>query len=141
VIEYVADPGVVLKWYLPEVLSEECRAAFDSGATFHAPDVLFAQVGNALWRRVRAAELKPEIARQILDNLKRLPLEITPTEGLLREAIEISTITSRTFYESLYFVLAIRRDTVVLTADRRWHSLVATGPMKQYVKLVTDLSV
>ncbi len=135
----VIEPSVALKWYTPEVYSEECLSLIERNVSILVPDALFAQVGTALWKRVRANELKPDVARQIASNLRRLPLTRVPAEVLMKDALEISTLTSRSFQEGLYFALAIRNDTKLVTADRRWHNLVSTGPMKPYLAFITEV--
>jgi len=136
----VIEPSVALKWYTSEVYSEECCDLIVRDVPLIVPDVLFTQVGTALWKRVRANELKADFARQIASNLRRLSLTRVSTEVLMRDALEISTLTSRTFQEGLYFAVAIRNDTKVVTADRRWHNLVSTGPMKPYLAFITEVT-
>ena len=138
--QIVIDASVALKWYFPEVYGDECVNLLDQDVEILVPDVLFTQVGTALWRRLKSNDIKPDLAKQILSNLRRLPLVQVESESLLKDAIDIATMTSRTFHEGLYFALAIRHETKLVTADRRWHTLVSTGPMRRYLAFITEVA-
>lgn len=135
----VIDASVVLKWYFHEPFSEEACRLINRGGPIYVPELLYSQVGTVLWKRVKASEMKREDAQRVLMNLSRLPLISVPTSELARPALEIASSTARTYAESVYFALAFRMDTPLVTADRRWYSLLATGPMKPLLKWVGDV--
>jgi predicted nucleic acid-binding protein len=135
----VIDASVVLKWYFSEPFSEEALRLANSNFEIYVPETIFLQVGNVLWKRVRSGDLKKDDAHVVLSNLHRLPFTKVSPNDLASSALEISTLTTRTFNESLYFALAIREKTVLVTADRWWYSLLQTGPMKNHIKWVGDL--
>src|SRR5947207_2980412 len=130
----VIDPSVALKWYFHEAFSEQALKLATHGNEIVVPDILFSQVGAVLWRRVKAGEMRREDAHKVLTNLRRLPLHTVSPSELAPAALEIATGTARTFNESIYFALAMRERTELVTADRWWYSLLSTGPMKRYLK-------
>jgi len=138
-MKYVIDATVAVKWYQPEIYSEQAVALVQSDVELVVPDILYAQASNVFWKRVKANQLSIEEAHRCLRNLRRLPLRRVSTESLLNEALEIACLTTRTLNEALYFALAIREDTQVVTADRRWFGLVSTGPMRAYLAFVSDV--
>jgi predicted nucleic acid-binding protein len=135
----VIDASVAVKWYFPEAFAEESQALLSQGKRFLAPDLLLTQVSTVLWRRVRTNLITHEEAQRVLRNLRALPLHLVPSDRLLPDALEIATLTTRTLTESIYFALALRERAPLVTADRRWYGLVTTGPMKPYLKFVSDV--
>jgi len=134
----VVDASVVVKWYLPEAYSEDALQLLLSGRELFAPDLVDAQVGSVLWRRVRNGEVKRDDAIRVLQNLQRLPLRRVPIPDLTPMAFEIAAATTRTFNESLFFALALREETKLVTADRWWFNLLSTGPMKPLLRWVGE---
>jgi predicted nucleic acid-binding protein len=135
----VIDPSVVLKWYFHEAFSEHALRIASHGNQIVVPDLIYSQVGAVLWRRVKAGELRREDAHKVLANLRRLPLIAVSPSELAPAALEIATGTARTFNESIYFALAMRERTELVTADRWWFSLLSTGPMKRYLRWIGDI--
>lgn len=136
----VVDASVVLKWYFTEAHADLALKVVNYPGGIIVPESLESQVGMALWRRVRANELRKDDAHRVLSNLRRLPLNRVPTQALAPAALEIASVTSRTFMESLYFALAIREQTRLVTADRWWFSLLQTGPMKPHLRWIGDVA-
>lgn len=136
---YVVDASVVLKWYFNEAYAESALKVIGPENEVIVPELLDAQVGNALWRRVRQGEIKREDAHKVLSNLRRLPLVRVPVTDLAPAALEIASGSTRTFQESLYFALALRERTRLVTADRFWYTLLQTGPMKPFLRWVGDI--
>lgn len=134
----VVDASVVCKWYFTEAFTPESVALLDSGRRIVVPDILPNQVSLVLWRRVKANQLSLETAHRIQNNLRALPLEVVAAHHIQQEALEIASLTTRTYNESLYFALAMREHTKLITADRPWFTLVSTGPMRNYVTFVSD---
>jgi predicted nucleic acid-binding protein len=56
-LTFVADTSVALKWYAPEEDSE--RAAELLGGFLVAPDLILAELGNALWKKAWQGEALP----------------------------------------------------------------------------------
>lgn len=134
----VVDASVVLKWYFNEVHSELAVKLLTYPGAIVVPESLESQVGSALWRRVKQNDLRKDDAQRVLSNLRRLPLQRVSTQVLAPAALEIASVTTRTFTEALYFALAIREETRLVTADRWWYTLLQTGPMKPHLRWIGD---
>jgi predicted nucleic acid-binding protein len=133
----VIDASVIVKWYLPEIYSEESLKLLDE-YEIHTVDVAIPQVATALSKRIRTGEVKGHEGKRIMENLVKLPIHFAPMDTLASNAIELGSITSRSFNESLYFVLALRRQTKLITADFRWYGMLSTGKLKKYVAFVNE---
>ena len=115
---FVVDASVALKWFLPEADGECAARLRREGTDLDAPDLLHAEVANALWKRVRRGELKVSTAGRIAAALSRLPIEVHPSRLLAGAALQIACATGLTVYDSLYVATALLTDGVLVTADR-----------------------
>ena len=116
---FVVDASVVLKWYFPETLSDAARRLLDRTHQYVAPDLLFPEVGNAVWKRVRRGELTRDEGQRLISNLADVAVETISTRGLIGDAFAIATASGQTVYDSTYLALAVRLDTQLVTADQR----------------------
>jgi predicted nucleic acid-binding protein len=137
--QLVVDASVALKWVLRESDSEIARSIVGKTRLL-APDLLWAELGSALWRRQRAGDLSAVDARELLLTLRRFPVETYPLFPLLPLALEIAVAIGHSVYDCIYLALADRQDCRVLTADRRLCNVVATGPMAASVVALTDVA-
>jgi len=135
----VVDANVVLKWYFHEPFSEDALRLLGNDYEIVVPDIVHSQIGTVLWKRMKSGELKREDALRIVSNVRRLPLVSVPTAQLAPAALEIATVTARTYTESVYFALAMRYKTPLVTGDRRWYTLLSTGPMRPFLRWVGDV--
>ena len=62
----IVDANVVIKWHVAEVHSDAAlRWLGDDVPALHVPDLVFPEVGNILWKKVRRGDLTGEEARRI----------------------------------------------------------------------------
>ena len=78
----VVDASVAIKWFVPEIHADAARRLLREGMTLLAPDLIWAEVANALWRKWREKELVAEAVEGILNDFRRYPLRIYPGESL-----------------------------------------------------------
>ena len=126
---FVVDASVVLKWFFPETHSEAARRLLDAAHQYVAPDLLFPEVGNAVWKRVRRGELNRDEGQHLIGDLTNVAVETIATRGLIGDACAIAMATGQTVYDSTYLALAVRLDTQVVTADQRLQNAVSRNPM------------
>jgi predicted nucleic acid-binding protein len=125
----VVDASVVLKWFFPETHSDAARRLLTAAHQYMAPDLLFPEVGNAVWKRVRRGELNRDEGQQLIGDLTNVAVETIATRGLIGDACAIAMATGQTVYDSTYLALAVRLDTQVVTADQRLQNAVSRNPM------------
>jgi predicted nucleic acid-binding protein len=134
----VVDASVAIKWYVPEPDSQRALKILSGGTRLLAPDLLIAEVGNILWKKVRRGELTMAEARAIASALtKSSPLELCPASELLATAMSIAVAHQRSVYDSLYVALAHERSCQLVTADERLVSALSGTP---YTSLMLSLS-
>ncbi len=135
----VVDASVAAKWVLKEPDSEPARRVARE-AELLAPDLLWAELGNVLWRRQRLGELSPLDARGMLLTLRAVPVQTYALFPLLPLALEIAVTIGHSIYDCVYLALADQEDCRVVTADRRLQNAVASGPMAGSVTRLDELA-
>ena len=126
---FVVDASVVIKWLIPEVHSAAARSLLGLSHEYFAPDLLFAETANIVWKKIRRGELTAERGRRLVEDIGRVAVETVPCRLLAEDAFALANATGRTVYDSLYLALAIRLKTRMVTADERLEAAIAVFPM------------
>lgn len=71
---HVVDAGVVIKWFVEEVQADQARELQDDQYELFAPDLLWPESGNILWKKVQRGELMADEARLICAGLLKQPI-------------------------------------------------------------------
>jgi len=136
----VVDASVVIKWLLPESHSGAARRVLTEDNQLLAPDLLWAELGNVLWKRYRAHDLAAEEARDLLRDFKRFPINTIPSIMLVSAALDIATRFNRTVYDSLYLASALSRRCRFVTADRRLYNSLRRSPLAPSLLWVEEVA-
>jgi predicted nucleic acid-binding protein len=134
----VVDASVALKWFVPEVSSAEAARLLDGSFELWAPDLLFPEFGNILWKKIARGEIGRNEARDVAAALRRVPLGVCPSSGLLDAALEIAIAYQRTVYDALYIALAVARGCALVTADARLARALSQGPLARQVRALSN---
>lgn len=129
----VIDASIAVKWFFPEPHALAARRVLTRRWTLLAPDLIWAEVGNVLWKRFQRTEITQEIAQQILRDFKHFPLHTSHTKPLLESAWVLAAQHRISVYDGLYLALAISRNCKLLTADRAFSDAVKRGSLASAV--------
>jgi len=134
---YVVDASVVIKWFVPEIRSDAARRLLSESNEYFSPDLLFPEVGDVIWQKVRRGELTAEQGERLAADISTVAVETVPTRGLLVDAHALAVATGLTVYDSMYLALAVRLKTEMITADDRLGRTMAAHPMTAvHVRLI-----
>lgn len=118
----VIDASVALKWVLDEPGKEAAEALLDEELI--APALWLLEAANALWKRAKRGDISAEQAKARLEELYNAPVTTTAIETDLAAAADLANALGHPVYDCLYLAAAIREQTHVVTADRRFHAVV-----------------
>ena len=122
--ELVIDSGVAIKWFVIEpheieadrILQEYRRKQL----SFLAPDFLYAEFGNVIWKKQMFQGLSGADAEQIIvDFQTQITISLTLTKELLDEAYRLAVAHKRAVYDMLYLALSLRAGCQFVTADEK----------------------
>jgi predicted nucleic acid-binding protein len=137
---FVVDASLVIKWFVPEIYAEAARRWLDTSHDYVAPDLLFSEAGNVLWKKVRRKELDENEARQLVD-LAQVAVETVATRSLLQDALALALTVGITVYDAMYLTLAVRLETEVITGDDRLVEKIAQHPLLvKHVRRLRDFA-
>ena len=133
----VIDASVLIKFYVPEILSDRAERLLGKverqEIEMLAPDLIYPEVGNVLWKKQRMKELTRSEVEEITDAILSLPLKIEASKSLLPLAVEIATVYGITVYDASYFSLARVYEATLITADRKLVEVLAKTDQKDSV--------
>lgn len=112
----LVDTSVVVKWFVAEDGQSEAEALI--GESLVAPDLLLAEVSNALWKKWRKAEIQIEqmhVALTAVDSF----IEILPSRPLADDALAIAVELGHPVYDCYYLAMCAAMELTLVTADRR----------------------
>lgn len=124
----VVDASVVVKWFVPEIHSDAARRLLALPHEYVAPDLLFAETANTIWKKIRRKELTAEEGQQLVADIGRIAVEAVSCRALAEDAHVLANATGRTVYDSMYVALAVRLGTRSITADDRLEAALRNVP-------------
>jgi predicted nucleic acid-binding protein len=134
---FVVDASVVVKWLVPEIHSDAARRLLVVPHQYVAPDLLFAETANTIWKKIRREELTPEEGQQLVADIGQIAVETVPCRALAEDAHALANATGRTVYDSMYVALAVRLNTRAITADERLEAALKRIPaVARHIQLV-----
>lgn len=134
----VVDASVAIKWFLPEIHTDAAKAVLNRNARLLAPDLIFSEMGNILWKKTRKKELTNVIAHAILNDFKKMPFEIHESEILLDKAWKIASLYDCSVYDSLYVALAETEKSRLVTADKVLYNRLKKTTLEKNLLWVED---
>lgn len=114
----VVDASVAVKWLLPEPDRPLARRLLTEGEPLCAPDLVLAEVGNALWKNVRRG-MPAGPLREGWDILPSCFRSLVPMAELAGEALALALRHDHPVYDCFYVALARRESAPLVTADSR----------------------
>jgi len=138
VTSLVVDASVAVKWFVPEVHGTAAQKFIDPRYQLFAPDLLWPEFGNILWKKQTRRQIPPQVTRQILTDFRRYRVGIMPSEPFVIAALEIAERIGRTVYDSLYLALAQRLGCRAVTADEKLFNAVQRDRISAHILWVED---
>lgn len=131
----VVDASVAIKWLLEEDGSERATGLF-SRPPLVAPDLIFAEVSNALWRHVTLGNIAAGEVTSAVGGLRETLDAIYRIDPLSEDALNIAVALGHPVYDGYYLALARQLGMPLVTADQRLVRRVAGGEFERMVELL-----
>jgi len=113
----VVDASVLIEFLVGGEHAEAAEQAIGRERWVWAPALVDAEVGQALRRQVRGAEISARKAGAALDDLLEMRVQKVPHRHLIDRAWELRDNVS--FYDGLYVALAEALDAPLVTLDAK----------------------
>jgi len=137
-VSYVVDASVVAGAFFQDEHADACRSLLGSKHRLHAPDLIYPETANVIWKRRRRGEIDDQEAAALLTDILRLPLRITASGSLVDAALQLALQTERTVYDCLYLALAVQEKAVMVTGDQRLANAMASSPLRKHISWIGE---
>ena len=134
----VIDASVVIKAYVPEIMSDKAEEVLtrvaDGELVLLAPDLLYPETGNILWKKRRLHELTLAEVDEIVDAISALPIKIEASRPVMPLAVTIAMHSGITVYDAMYVAVARIYETRMITADKKLVDALLKTEFSGYVQ-------
>lgn len=117
-IGLVADASALVKCLVEEPGSPEAVHIMREATNIVAPDLVYAECANALWKRARRGALSGVDTETALARLTEYPMSSLPLADLTADALGIALRFDHSIYDCYYVAAAIQTGHTLVTADR-----------------------
>lgn len=134
----VVDASAMFKCLVTEEWSTEAVSILQAAATLTAPDLLYAECANAIWKRARRGLLPHSDADDLVARLRAYPLQAIPLSDLTADALRISLAFDHPIYDCYYVVATIQSGHTLVTADQVLAKLARDAGLGERVVLLGE---
>jgi predicted nucleic acid-binding protein len=114
----VVDASVAFKWLVDETGTEAALEVARSNELI-APDLLWSEVANALWRKTVQGDIDGQSALSVMSVLDRMIGERVASPNLVHSALDLAISMGHPVYDCVYLALALQRGIPLVSADER----------------------
>lgn len=133
----VVDASVAVKWLVNEEDVDGALLLLEGAEDIRAPQIIFGEVANALWKKIRRREITIQTGQEALGFLSGYIASAFAIDDLLSAALEMACTFDHPVYDCLYVEGARRLDLPLVTADERLIRKFSASP---YASTVVPLS-
>lgn len=138
----VVDASVAIKWIITE---EDSALALRLRHSYRiiAPQLIYAECTNILWKKVRRGEISTSIVSEFADLVADLDIDTASLRGLTALASRLSQVHDHPAYDCYYLALALTENCPFVTADQSFHrKLWQSGrPEREACMMLRDMIV
>ena len=132
----VVDASVAVKWLVEEEGHLLALSFLEQNLSVVAPDLIFSEVANVLWKKLRRGEVTREQAERGCRALPRFIDGVVSGASLIEDALTFARRFDHPVYDCIYLACAQQQGTKLLTADRKFVAQLKNGGLDY---LVVDL--
>lgn len=136
---YVVDASLAVKWYVPEVHSDDAGRLLDPAYQLCAPDLIIPEFGNIIRKKIARGELTEAQGRKIIGAFLIVPVTVYSAVPLLKPAFEGAVRSAQTVYDWTYLALAVALDCRMVTADERFYRALSRNRLARHLLWAADI--
>ena len=126
----VVDASIAVKWFSDEVRSKEAEVILTAAEPIVAPDLILAEIGSALAKKVSAEILqRPQAMAAIADAPLYFDRLVSLAE-LTTRATELAIEFRHPIYDCFYLALAERETVELVTDDKKLMAVAKKAKVK-----------
>lgn len=130
----VVDASVAVKWFVEEPGTPEALDVLGSGDVLAAPELILAEIGNTIWKKLLRGEISREHADAIVRGVPFMFDHIRSTAAHLPRALEIASAIEHPLYDCLYLSVAESESSVLVTDDGKLAEAVSDTSWQKWVR-------
>jgi predicted nucleic acid-binding protein len=113
----IVDASVAVKWFSQETDSDKAEALLSGVQPLIAPDLIIAEIGNALWKKVGRRLLQGDQAIKAMVDAPGFFDRLVSLDELGPRAAEMAVELRHPAYDCFYLALAERERAPLVSAD------------------------
>jgi len=122
----VVDASVAVKWFVEEEGHLPALSFLELNLAVIAPDLIFSETANVLWKKLRRGEVTQEQAERACRALDFFQ-GIVPAMSLIEDALAFARRLDHSVYDCIYLACAEQHGTKLITADQKFVSHLKDG--------------
>ena len=130
----LVDASVAFKWLIPEPGTTEAERLLTENAELVAPELILAEVGNALWKAQRRGAQPAQDFGVAIRDLQSSFTQLFRLEPLVQRASELARELDHPIYDCFYLACAETIGEPLVTADLRLLRVVARSEFAPLVR-------
>src|ERR1700733_15796583 len=136
----VVDASMVVKWFVAEQGHASALQLLDPTHVLIAPDLVFPETANVLWKKFRRGELSREQCARACSALPEFFQGIVTSASLIAEAFELATQLNHSVCDCIYLACAKEHGAKLFTADTRLMSHVKAAGLSHFAVSPDEMS-
>lgn len=137
--QFVVEPAVAVKWFVPEIHSSPASRLLDGGNDLIAADLVLTEASKIVTNKIRLGELTAEEGAQVIEAIESVPVRLQPSQPILEPALFIAAELDLPLDDGLGLTVAVQCDCRLVTASQTLYDRVQGTSFAQHVKWVGDI--
>jgi predicted nucleic acid-binding protein len=116
----VVDASVAVKWFVAEEGHINALRLLEQDQVLIAPDLIFSEVGNVFWKKMRRGEATLEQSERACRALPEFLGAVAASASLIVPALHLADRLGHPIYDCIYLACAQEQGAKLVTADKRF---------------------
>lgn len=136
----VVDASIAVKWFVVEQDHVSALQLLDQEHVLIAPDLIFSETTNVLWKKVRKGEATTEQCERAVGSLSDFFQGVISSAGVISNAFKLATRLDHSVYDCVYLACAQGSGAKLATADKRFISRIRASGLGHLVTGLDEIA-